>query len=86
MSETIKTFQSFGDYAKKIYKETKDNKSENDGGFLVPTKISIPVNKWENLKQRFLPYWLQKIFPVKTKEVNFRKLLTERLKEKEMLG
>lgn len=83
MSETI--VKLFSDYAKEIYRKIKDKEGDFADGFLVPEMIAVPVNKWENFKQRFFPYWLQKFFPVKTKEVNFRKFLIRHLKEKEKL-
>ena len=82
MKET--TVKLFSDYAKEIYRKMKDKEGDFADGFLVPEKISIPINKWENFKQRYFPYWLQKIFPVKTKEVNFRKFLIEHSKEEDM--
>jgi len=76
MDKKNESYLLFKDYAKGVYEKIKNKESDfADGGFLIPETISVPINKWENFKQRYSPCWLKKIFPVKTKEVNFCEML-----------
>ncbi|GAH75142.1 unnamed protein product [marine sediment metagenome] len=81
MRET--TVKLFSDYTKEIYRKIKDKEGDFADGFLVPGMIAVPINKRESFKQRHFPYWLQRFFPVKTKDVNIRKLLMKHLKEED---
>lgn len=73
MNET--TVKLFSDYAEGVYEKIKNKESDFADGFLIPEKMPIPINKWQWFKLRYFPYWLQKLFPVKTKEENFREFL-----------
>lgn len=57
--------------------EFKDNRSE--GGFLVPEYLEEPINKWQAFKWRYFPFWLQRIFPVKTHKTHLPSLFKEML-------
>jgi len=37
-----------------------------EGGYLVPAYMERPMNKWQAFKGRHFPYWLKRMFPVKT--------------------
>lgn len=52
---------------------------ESDGGFLVPTAISMPINKWQSFKWKYFPLWLKRLFPVKTAQFEVAKILKEQL-------
>jgi len=65
----------------KVGEEMKKDLQNQSGGFLVPTVIEEPINKWQAFKQRRFPYWLQRIFPVKTKKIPCADLLREALRK-----
>ena len=64
----------------------KESQAKDEGGYLVPTKISIPINKWQSFKQRFFPYWLTRIFPVKMDDIDVPKVFLKHLEEEEKWG
>ena len=45
----------------------------SEGGFLIPEVIETPINKWQLFKQRYFPYWLKGIFPIKVDRIDVRK-------------
>lgn len=48
-----------------------------DGGFLVPECWDVPINKWQRFKQKYFPYWLRRIFPIKTEKIPVADLLKD---------
>ena len=64
--------------------EFEANKME--GGFLVPGHTEWPINKWQAFKERHFPYWLKRIFPVKTMAFPMAEYILELLARKDNNG
>ena len=49
---------------------TNHESKETDGGYLLPAYVEEPINKWQAFKQRRFPFWLKRVFPVKTNKIH----------------
>jgi len=52
-----------------------------EGGYLIPSIIEYPENKFEAFKERYFPQFMKRIFPVKVKQIDFKKRFLEIMKE-----
>jgi len=62
--------------------EVKAKKME--GGFLVPESSEYPANKWQLFRQRYFPFWLLRVFPIKTVTVKWAEILKNQLAEEKI--
>lgn len=53
---------------------------KNNGGFLVPSVIEIPKNKWQAFKIKYFPFWLRDIFPIKAEKIDVKKKLLDSMR------
>jgi len=52
------------------------------GGYLFPSVIRVPISRWQALKERWLPWWIRRVWPVKYDVVYPRDALIRFLEER----
>ncbi len=55
-----------------------------EGGFLIPEREEVPINKWQLFKQKYFPLWLLRIFPIKMVTIRWAEMLKDHLAEEEI--